>query len=466
MATCNRTPWGADSRRNGLKVRHGRGLRHLSAGLILAIAFSRFPPASWFRAATGSLWDRSREASSFHSPPIPFIAITCTSAPPPESSTPPAPTPGPIWCRAPEFPMVRWFLPCWLIHRRKELSMPAPATDSTYRPTSPLPGRHAVRASPPVRRWWHWPTTLAQLARLSSSPAVPPMASLPATTAARPGGRRVSGLPASADINALLFEPTSQTLFAAVDTVGIFASSDLGSTWCKRSTGLPQEVHALTSLASHGISSQGPTLYAGTDQGVYASTDDGSSWSVSGTGLRQPVYSLATYVTAQIPGWIYAGTQSDVIRSPNGGHTWATIAPGLSERVLALASVPGNQSNPSSPPYVVFAGAENLWRYPPETSSATGIASLLIEVLVTLFMFGLLFYFVRRARKQWGTPAGAAAGEAGGGETPGGQDASGTPGEVRQTPVRSDLNGHARTPAGGARPPGSENSGKNRRKKQ
>jgi hypothetical protein len=274
-----------------------------------------------------------------------------------------------------------------------------------------------------------------------------------------------NGLPASSDINALLFEPASHTLFAAVDSVGIFASSDLGSTWSKRSTGLPQEVHALTELASHGISSQGPTIYAGTNQGVYASTDDGASWSISGTGQRQPVYSLSTYVTPTIPGWIYAGTQSDVIRSPNGGHTWSTIAAGLSERVLAVASVPANQSNPSSPPYVIFAGAENLWRYPPETSSATGIASLLVEVLVTLFLFGLLFYFVRRARKLWGAPARAAAGGAG---APGAQE-SGTPGEVREPLVRSDLNGHARTPDQRARGSGSannQNSGKDRRKKR
>ena len=49
MATCNRTPWGADSRRNGLKVLHGRGRRHLSAVLILSM-----PSSLAFRLSAGA----------------------------------------------------------------------------------------------------------------------------------------------------------------------------------------------------------------------------------------------------------------------------------------------------------------------------------------------------------------------------------------------------------------------------
>ena len=86
---------------------------------------------------------------------------------------------------------------------------------------------------------------------------------------------------------------------------------------------------------------------------------------------------------------------------------------------------------------------------PPETSSATGIASLLVEVLVTLFMFGLLFYFVRRVRKQWGTACGSrgwwswTSGDSRQVKAP----LLGTRGR-EETPAKET--GHARTPAGGA----------------
>ena len=211
------------------------------------------------------------------------------------------------------------------------------------------------------------------------------------------------GLPASSDMNALLYDPSTGTVYAAVDSVGIFASNNLGVSWTEDSKGLPKEVHALTFLSRDGINGNGPTFYAGTDQGVYASTDAGATWSISGTSMRQPVYSLAIYPT--YPGWIYAGSATDVVRSADGGHTWSIVAPGLADKVLALASVPTTPSS-TAPPYVIFAGSANLWRFPPEESgggSSTGI--LVVEGLFVVVLFGLTLYFVRRARRRWSAPA-------------------------------------------------------------
>jgi len=468
MATSNQMPWGPGIRR---RDRPGRRLRLVSAGLFLSLALSFSLSAC--QLVQGGSWESlgpeqggiilSIATDPFHSHYV-YIGTSTGIVYAASADTGPNLVPG---TGLPHGALVT----ALLVDPQKEGTIYAGTSDGLYVSTNQSVTWKARGTGFPAGdtmvalAYDAGPAGSAALFAGSSAHGIFASADFGETWQAKS-----NGLPASADINALLFEPASHTLFAAVDTVGVFASSDLGDTWSRRSTGLPQEIHALTMLTSHGISSQGPTLYAGTDQGVYASTNDGGSWSVSGTGLRQPVYSLATYVTATIPGWIYAGTQSDVIRSPDGGHTWSTIAPGLANRVLAVASVPANQSNPSSPPYVVFAGSENLWRYPPETSSATGIASLLVEVLVAIFMFGLFFYFVYRARRHWGPPAGAAAGAAAGaGTRGGGSSASSTPGAGGETPVRSELNGHARTPNGRVHPSGSgnnPNSGKNRRKKQ
>jgi hypothetical protein len=221
-----------------------------------------------------------------------------------------------------------------------------------------------------------------------------------------------TGLPANADINALLFLPVARTLYAAVDAAGVYASTDLGATWSKRGVGLPESVNALTDLSTGGLNAKGVTLYAGTSQGIYASVDEGGSWSLSGGSKRQPIYCLATY--PPLAGWIYAGTETDVVRSADGGHTWATVAPGLSHRVLAVASVTPTPSS-SAPAYVIYAAAADLWRFPSEQGGAASALSVLIVGGILVAMFGLPFYFVRRARRLLDTTPPPAPARPGGG---------------------------------------------------
>ena len=123
--------------------------------------------------------------------------------------------------------------------------MPVPALVSMSQPTSRSPGVHGVLVSLPVRPWLHWPMPRQGYVLFAGSVTHGVFTSHDQGNTWQAAS---NGLPASSDMNALLYDPTTDTLYAAVDSVGIFASSNLGVSWSRSSKGLPKEVHALTFL--------------------------------------------------------------------------------------------------------------------------------------------------------------------------------------------------------------------------
>ncbi len=77
-------------------------------------------------------------------------------------------------------------------------------------------------------------------------------------------------------IHALLFEPQSNTWFAGVQHGGIFASTDGGSTWERRDTGLTENnVYSLSKAPLNG----NVRIFAGTEPAkLFVSDDLGASW--------------------------------------------------------------------------------------------------------------------------------------------------------------------------------------------
>jgi photosystem II stability/assembly factor-like uncharacterized protein len=156
-------------------------------------------------------------------------------------------------------------------------------------------------------------------------------------------------------ISALLFEPSSQTLFAGTYGEALHASKDLGRTWERRDQGLGgREIYTLASQQVAGR----PRVYAGTQPAhLFYSDDLGQSWSEL-PGLRQVpgvenwtfpgpphqahVKSLA--FDPRRPDTIYAAVEvGGFLKSADGGETWKTVS-GLNpdaHRVMAPASDPG-----------------------------------------------------------------------------------------------------------------------------
>ncbi|MGH2514202.1 MAG: WD40/YVTN/BNR-like repeat-containing protein [Ktedonobacterales bacterium] len=207
-----------------------------------------------------------------------------------------------------------------------------------------------------------------------------------------------AGLPASASVNILFSDSTTQTVFAGLDGDGLYASADNGQTWTQRTSGLPANAHvyALAETPSKGINPSGPTLYVGAGTGLYASADDGRTWTQSNVRQGLPSGSVrALAADLQTPGVLYAGIGSTVYTTTDGGTHWSELASGLSHQVtsLVVAIPPGGKA-------VVFAGAGQLQRFPAIGASNNPIVGTIFTWGFILLLAGLGFYVIRRARLQ------------------------------------------------------------------
>ncbi|HEV8342748.1 MAG TPA: hypothetical protein VGR30_10295 [Candidatus Binatia bacterium] len=139
-------------------------------------------------------------------------------------------------------------------------------------------------------------------------------------------------------ISAILFEPSSQTLFAGTYGDGVYASKDLGRNWEKSDRGISEpEIYALACQEVGGR----PRVYAGTQPAhLFYSDDLGQSWTEL-PGLRQvpgvekwtfpgpphqahvksiafdPKNSDNIYVAVEVGGFL---------KSSDGGKTWTTVS--------------------------------------------------------------------------------------------------------------------------------------------
>ena len=177
------------------------------------------------------------------------------------------------------------------------------------------------------------------------------------------------GLPASADIEAIVVHPaTSSTLYASTFGDGVYCSSDNGETWDAINDGLPASMHIQNALAIDPIS---PTIlyagdYYGFESGLYRSTDSGDQWSLvlPGASLRAVAPSPLT------PGLMLAGDRNDgLYRSLDWGETWApiTVTAGLTDTHVSIITF---QTVPTPTVYVgagqsVFSSTDDglAWQY-------------------------------------------------------------------------------------------------------
>jgi photosystem II stability/assembly factor-like uncharacterized protein len=116
-------------------------------------------------------------------------------------------------------------------------------------------------------------------------------------------------IPPNINVTSLCFH--NSTLYLGTLT-GIFASSDLGTTWNNVSTGLPP-VPGVFHLHSNN-----PVLFAGTAQGVFLTTD-GINWTAANSGI--PAGSNIRSITSNGAN-IYAAGANDIYISNNYGSSW------------------------------------------------------------------------------------------------------------------------------------------------
>jgi photosystem II stability/assembly factor-like uncharacterized protein len=135
-----------------------------------------------------------------------------------------------------------------------------------------------------------------------------------------------TGLPSPPAIDQLVIDPqTPTTLYARSFAGGIFKSTDGGGSW----SALPS-----LGILHLAIDPQTPTtLYAnGADAngryGIYKSTDGGGSWTITGLAIRtRSVLAVdpLTPTTLYAASWGDAVNASGIFKSTDGGDSWVTL---------------------------------------------------------------------------------------------------------------------------------------------
>lgn len=124
-------------------------------------------------------------------------------------------------------------------------------------------------------------------------------------------------------------------IFVGTTTNGIYFSSNMGSSWEARSTGLGDLNITAIELDNSG------KIYAGTKNGLYVSVDNGISWTQSNSGIPNP-WIQAIHLNN---GKVYTGTQrKGVYVSNDGGQTWIERNNGIKlHNLTGLEFKSGNQ---------------------------------------------------------------------------------------------------------------------------
>jgi len=141
------------------------------------------------------------------------------------------------------------------------------------------------------------------------------------------------------------FAVCGENIFAGILDLGLFVSTDNGSSW-KMSNGIT------TAGWLRCISASGNHVFVGTPDGVYVSTDSGSNWNKITNGLQHSdIWSLFV-----IDKYLFAGTAGGVYFSANNGTNWVAFNTGLIDTIYSL-TVSQNH---------LFAGTRNgyVWRRP------------------------------------------------------------------------------------------------------
>jgi photosystem II stability/assembly factor-like uncharacterized protein len=158
------------------------------------------------------------------------------------------------------------------------------------------------------------------------------------------GGQTWTAVAQTAWVNDLAFDPSDdQIAYAAVQSEGIFKTTDNGRSWVNVDVGDRQAVAVDPADGDH--------VYAGSDKGAYVSSDGGARWTLSNAGFpkpKEPIYALT--VDPAGSGTVYAGTADGFFISTDHGATWTTAGDGIGSRSVSTIAV-----SPSDP-QLLYAG--------------------------------------------------------------------------------------------------------------
>ncbi len=140
-----------------------------------------------------------------------------------------------------------------------------------------------------------------------------------------------NGLPTNRGANCIAL--IDNTLMAGYSVVGIFSSTNGGTSWSESNNSLSNK--NVTTLYVNGSN-----VFAGTASGAYYSTDKGANWSLRSGGV---IATKAVAKFASIGSTLFAATNDGIYSSTNNGETWTDISAGLDDRLIRTLAVDGTK---------------------------------------------------------------------------------------------------------------------------
>lgn len=130
--------------------------------------------------------------------------------------------------------------------------------------------------------------------------------------------------PWNCPVKCLAFDSTG-TIFAGPEGAGTYYSTNNGNLWLPFASPAP----VIQSLSIHSTGA----MFAGTGIGIFRTTDNGSTWS-------QDTVGNVTSISINTSGHIFAGTLGNgVFRSTDVGDTWAPVNSGLTNLNIQCITV-------------------------------------------------------------------------------------------------------------------------------
>jgi len=154
----------------------------------------------------------------------------------------------------------------------------------------------------------------------------------------------ISDLP-SIGVSAILLHPTNESLILigtgdrdAGDApgIGVYKSSDGGSTWNASNTGMGSKTVGM--LIRHPVDPN--IILAATGSGIYKSTDGGSNWTLKSSNSAH--YKDIRFKPGN-PTVVYASENGKFYRSTNTGDSWAQVTSGVINGNRLVIGVSPNQ---------------------------------------------------------------------------------------------------------------------------
>ncbi len=134
------------------------------------------------------------------------------------------------------------------------------------------------------------------------------------------------------------------TIYAGLDTMGVYTLPDGGNTWTQRNTGFPANIVVKT------FAGYSTTIFCGTDKGVFKSTNAGAVWNLAGMADTMVVDLIFR------DNVLFASNYSAGVKvSYNFGQTWQSVSSGMTGTKWAFTFT-------NSPTYL-FAGTSDAKIY-------------------------------------------------------------------------------------------------------